>query len=328
MGARVVDVPTKGYGAALMGGILAANGKYIIMGDSDDSYDFSELQPFVDELRSGADLVMGNRFKGGIMPGAMPPLHRYIGNPVLSFLGRVFFNTHVRDFHCGLRGFNKESILALSLKTLGMEFASEMVVKASLARQKITEVPVILYPDGRDRPPHLNTWSDGWRHLRFLLLYSPDWLFLYPGIAITIIGVILLLSLIPRPLNIGGLNFDIDSMMVASLMILLGLQTLYFGLFSKVFAYNEGLLPKSTRLASFLSSIRLERGLMLGVFIILAGFLGLLSAVLYWKYYKWGGLNPQISMRITIPSITLIVCGAQIMFSSFFLSILGINKKG
>src|ERR1700677_3068341 len=211
-GARVVNITEKGYGNALMGGIVAARGKYVIMGDSDDSYDFTNLMPFVDELRKGADLVMGNRFKGGIAPGAMPPLHRYLGNPVLSFVGRVFFRSKIGDFHCGLRGFSRDAIMALNLQATGMEFASEMVVKATLARQHITEVPTTLAKDGRSRPPHLHTWRDGWRHLRFLLLFSPRWLFFVPGLALLIAGLVIGAIVAPHPFSIGGVTFDVDTL--------------------------------------------------------------------------------------------------------------------
>ena len=212
-GARVVPISDKGYGNALMGGIVAARGKYVIMGDADDSYDFTNLMPFVNELRKGADLVMGNRFRGGIAPGAMPPLHKYLGNPVLSFIGRLFFRSKIGDFHCGLRGFSRDSVMALNLQATGMEFASEMVVKATLAGQRVTEVPTTLSKDGRSRPPHLRSWRDGWRHLRFLLLFSPRWLFLYPGLALLVVGSAVTTALYFSPLRIGGAGLDIHTML-------------------------------------------------------------------------------------------------------------------
>src|SRR6202522_3896171 len=231
-GARVVPISEKGYGNALMGGIVAAEGKYIIMGDADDSYDFTNLMPFVSELRKGADMVMGNRFKGGIAPGAMPKLHRYLGNPVLSFVGRVFFRSNIGDFHCGLRGFNRESVLALGLQATGMEFASEMVVKATLAKQALREVPTTLAKDGRSRPPHLHTWRDGWRHLRFLLLFSPRWLFFFPGLALLAAGLIIGAIVIPHPFSIGSVTFDVDTLVIASAMVVIGFQAVLFWMFT------------------------------------------------------------------------------------------------
>src|SRR6185312_3774274 len=243
LGARVTQVAAKGYGNALMGGINAAHGTFVIMGDADDSYDFSTLGPFIEKLRQGFDLVMGNRFSGGIGPGAMPSLHRYLGNPVLTFVGRLFFKSPVKDFHCGLRGFRKDSISKLDLRTTGMEFASEMVVKATLQKMRITEVPTTLSKDGRSHPPHLKTWRDGWRHLRFLLLFSPRWLFLYPGALLMGIGLLIGLSLLPSPRVIGGLVFDIHTLLYAALAIIIGFQAIVFATFTKVFAISEGLLP-------------------------------------------------------------------------------------
>src|SRR6202161_2829366 len=223
-GARVVPVSEKGYGNALLGGIEAAHGKYIIMGDADDSYDFTNRMPYVDELRKGADLVMGNRFAGGIAPGAMPPLHRYLGNPVLSYVGRLFFRSKIGDFHCGLRGFNRDSVLALGLQATGMEFASEMVVKAALAGQHVTEVPTTLAKDGRSRPPHLHTWRDGWRHLRFLLLFCPRWLFSAPGIVMIVLGLIIGGATATGPITIGDVTFDIDTLVAAGGIVIIGFQ--------------------------------------------------------------------------------------------------------
>src|SRR6201997_1332118 len=218
-GARVVPIPERGYGNALMGGIIAARGEYVIMGDADDSYDFTNLMPFVTELRKGYDLVMGNRFKGGIAPGAMPPLHKYLGNPVLSFIGRLFFPSAIGDFHCGLRGFNRESALQLNLQATGMEFASEMVVKATLWGRDISEVPATLKKDGRSRPPHLRSWRDGWRHLRFLLLFSPRWLFLLPGVLLFVFGIAAGAMVAAGPVTIGSFTFDVDTLVVASAAI-------------------------------------------------------------------------------------------------------------
>ena len=247
-GARVVPISDKGYGNALMGGILAANGEYVIMGDADDSYDFTHLMPFVEQLRQGADLVMGNRFKGGIAPGAMPPLHKYLGNPVLSFIGRLFFRSKAGDFHCGLRGFNRDSVLALNLQATGMEFASEMVVKATLARQRVTEVPTTLAKDGRSRPPHLRSWRDGWRHLRFLLLFSPRWLFFLPGLVLLAAGLAIGAIVVPHPFKVGAVTFDVDTLVAASAMVVIGFQSVLFWLFTQVYAGSEGFLPEEPKI--------------------------------------------------------------------------------
>jgi len=275
-GARVVAVAEPGYGNALLGGITAARGEYVIMGDADDSYDFTGLMPFVAELRGGADLVMGNRFAGGIAPGAMPALHRYVGNPVLSFIGRLFFRSRIGDFHCGLRGFRRERILGLGLQASGMEFASELVVKATLARFRVAEVPTTLSPDGRSRPPHLRSWRDGWRHLRFLLLFSPRWLFLYPGLALLAAGLVVGAAVTPGPLRIGGINFDVDTLAVAAAMIVIGFQSILFAVFTRVYAEAEGFLPAtSERVRRLLSVWSLERGLASGGLLAVAGLAGL-----------------------------------------------------
>src|SRR5207302_3155749 len=274
-GARVVPVQEKGYGSALMGGILAARGEYVIMGDADDSYDFTNLMPFVNELRKGADLVMGNRFRGGIASGAMPPLHKYLGNPVLSFIGRLFFHSKAGDFHCGLRGFNRDSVMALNLQATGMEFASEMVVKATLAGQHVTEVPTTLSKDGRSRPPHLRSWRDGWRHLRFLLLFSPRWLFFLPGLALLILGLVVGLRVIPHPFRIGSVTFDVNTLVAASAMVVIGFQSVLFWLFTQVYAGSEGLLPEEPKVQRVLGKLSLERGLLAGAAIGMAGLAGL-----------------------------------------------------
>ena len=326
-GARLVNVASRGYGAALMGGINAARGRYVIMGDADDSYDFRELGPFIAKLREGYELVMGNRFKGGIKPGAMPKLNRYLGNPVLSGLGRLFFRSSIGDFHCGLRGFDKGAIQRLDLRTTGMEFASEMVVKATLQRFRIAEVPTTLSPDGRNRPPNLRRWRDGWRHLRFLLLYSPRWLFLYPGIIFMMLGLFVMSVLLSGPKTIGGATFDIHTMLYASTSIILGLQTVAFALFSKVFAINAGLLPEDARITSFLRMVNLERGLILGGLLSLSGTAGSIYAFAIWGSTSFGPLIPSLTMRLAIPSVTLLATGLQIIFASFFLSILQVRHK-
>src|SRR5882672_3139318 len=263
-GATVVHVPTKGYGSALIAGIRAAHGRYVIMGDSDDSYDFSELGAFVRKLREGNDLVMGNRFKGGIQRGAMPALHRYLGNPVLTTIGRIFFHSPCGDFHCGLRGFARDAILGLSLQSPGMEFASEMVVKATLKDLRITEVPTTLSPDGRSRPPHLRSWRDGWRHLRFLLLFSPRWLFLYPGLLLLLVGLGLGAAVATGPLTIGGVSFDVDTLVACGACVDIGFQAILFWLFTRVYAGAEGFLPAEPKVQTLLGKLSLERGLLTG----------------------------------------------------------------
>ena len=270
-GARVVDVPTRGYGAALQGGIDAALGTYVIMGDADDSYDFSNLAPFVEKLREGYDLVMGNRFLGGIAPGAMPPLHRYLGNPVLTGIGRLFFRSPSGDFHCGLRGFRRTSVLALGLQTTGMEFASEMVVKATLMKQRIAEVPTTLSPDGRSRAPHLRSWRDGWRHLRFLLLFSPRWLFLVPGVVLSVLGLVTMVMLVPGSMRIGSFAFDVNTMLYAAAATFIGYQSVIFAVFTKIYGVSEGLLPEDSRLQRLYRVVKLETGLCAGVVLVLLG---------------------------------------------------------
>jgi glycosyltransferase involved in cell wall biosynthesis len=324
-GARVVNVSEKGYGNALMGGIFAARGKYVIMGDADDSYDFTNLMPFVSELRKGADMVMGNRFKGGIAPGAMPKLHRYLGNPVLSFVGRIFFRSNIGDFHCGLRGFNRDSVMALGLQATGMEFASEMVVKATLAKQDIREVPTTLAKDGRSRPPHLHTWRDGWRHLRFLLLFAPRWLFCLPGLALLIAGLVIGGVVLPHAFSIGSVKFDVDTLVAASAMVVIGFQAILFWLFTQVYAGAEGFLPEEPKVQQILGKLSLERGLIAGALIGLAGLAGLIFSFLYWRGQGYHGLNYEHSLRLMIPSVTALIVSGQVIFGTFFLSILGIR---
>ncbi len=321
MGARVISVKEKGYGSALQGGINAARGQYIIMADADDSYDFTKLASFIEKLRSGYDLVMGNRFKGGIQPGAMPPLHKYLGNPVLTWIGRLFFPGPCGDFHCGLRGFRKEAIEKLDLRTTGMEFASEMVVKASLHKMRITEVPTTLSPDGRSRPPHLRSWRDGWRHLRFLLLYSPRWLFLYPGLLLILTGLISSFYL----LSISSPR--IHTLLYSSAAMIIGFQILTFAVFTKAFAINEGLLPEDSRLKRFFRYVNLEVGLIVGGILLLLGMSCSIYAFLGWEANLFGALEPTKMMRIVIPAITCLAIGFQVIFSSFFLSVLELKRK-
>jgi glycosyltransferase involved in cell wall biosynthesis len=325
-GARVVRVEEKGYGAALMGGIRAARGRYVIMGDADDSYDFSRLDPFVEALQAGSQLVMGNRFRGGILPGAMPPLHRYLGNPVLSFIGRLFFKAGIGDFHCGLRGFDREAILGLRLDTPGMEFASEMVVKASLAGLRVSEVPTTLFPDGRDRPPHLRSWRDGWRHLRFLLLFSPRWLFLYPGLFLLASGLSLLTLLYYRPLPLGHVVFDINTMLYSSSAFMLGLQMCILAIYAKVFGIRTGFLPPDPRFTRIVDNVSLETGILTGLAILLGGIAWAVYTVLLWQDAGFRALDPHTMMRQTIPAATLVTAGMEVMVASFFLGILRLRE--
>jgi glycosyltransferase involved in cell wall biosynthesis len=325
-GARVVAVAERGYGAALSAGIAAARGRFVIMGDADDSYDFERLDSYVQKLREGYKLVMGNRFKGGIRPGAMPALHRYLGNPVLSFVGRLLFRAKIGDFHCGLRGFDRGALAELELRTTGMEFASEMVVKAALAGWRIAEVPTALHPDGRGRPPHLRSWRDGWRHLRFLLLFSPRWLFLYPGISLLVLGSALTVALYIAPLRVGGAGLDIHSMLYASAAALLGMQLCLFALFARVSAQNAGLLPHHPGLGRLLGALTLERGLLLGLAAVLAGLAWSAAAFWHWRETGFGALDPRVVMRDTIPATTLMVGGMELMLASFLLSLLNWKK--
>lgn len=327
LGARVVSVKEKGYGSALKAGIKEANGKYIIMGDSDCSYDFGEISLFIDRLREGYDLVMGNRFKGGIKDGAMPFLHRYVGNPILSFIGRLFFQSSIGDFHCGLRGFNRQSIINIGLTTTGMEFASEMVVKATLNKLKITEVPTILYPDERNKPPHLNTWSDGWRHLRFLLIYSPRWLFLFPGIFMLLAGLLFSVIIGLKQVSVNHVNFDVHTLLYSITFFYIGYQFVSFYIFTRYFGVSNGLLPHSKRFEKFLYYLKLERGIFVGLFFLLVGFLLSIHSLQIWKESGFGGLNPSEVFRIVIPASFSIIVGMQTILNSFFLSILGLKKK-
>lgn len=326
LGARVVPVPAKGYGHALRAGIIAARGRYVIVGDSDDSYDFSKITPFVAKLREGYDLVMGNRFKGGIMPGAMPWKHKWIGNPVLSSIGRLFFQCPVGDFHCGLRGFSKEAYDLMQLQTTGMEFASEMVIKSTLLQLRIAEVPIILHKDGRSRPPHLRSWRDGWRHLRFMLLFSPRWLFWYPGLFLFLIGQVGWIALWGGEQHIGGVTLDIHTMLVAAFACLLGYQLMIFALFTKIFAVTEGLHP-TTLLSRVPREINLEVGVLAGLATILAGFFLLTWAFLGWQSTGFGPLDPRFTMRQVIPSVVLLSIGVQTIFASFFLSVLTLRRR-
>jgi glycosyltransferase involved in cell wall biosynthesis len=322
-GARVVRVRRKGYGNALMSGIRAARGTYVIMADADDSYDLENLGPFLAQLRKGDDLVMGNRFAGGIERGAMPWLHRHVGNPVLSGIGRLFFRTPVRDFHCGIRGFRKDAILGLGLRAGGMEFASEMVVKASLAKLQIHEVPTTLRPDGRSRAPHLRSFRDGWRHLRFLLLFCPRWVFVYPGLIALALGLVGTTALTFG--HIGGL--DIAALLYSAALMIIGYQALWFGLLMQTYAETRGILPKRERPGWVQRVLTLERGLVFGAGLIVFGVIVALLSVLRWRQADFGALNPGTNVRTITPAILGLVMGSQTILGSFSVGVLGIRTS-
>jgi hypothetical protein len=310
-----------------MGGIAAARGKYIVMGDADASYDFGDIPLFLKQLRAGHELVMGNRFAGGIRPGAMPLLHRYLGNPVLTGIGRLFFKSPCADFHCGLRGFTKAAYERMGVRTTGMEFASEMVVKATLFRMSICEVATPLLPDGRSRTPHLRTWRDGWRHLRFLLLYSPRWLFLYPGFALIFIGLLRGAWLLPAPRRIGPAVLDVHTLLYAAIAVLLGFQAIAFAVFTKVFAVLEGLHPPDPVMDRMFRYITLELGLLVGAGLSILGLAISTYAVHMWSVRHFGPLDISRTLRLVIPAALCLTLGVQTVFSSFFLSILGLRHR-
>ena len=322
VGARVISVEEKGYGSAIRGGIEEAWGKYVIIGDADDSYDFSNLEPFVKKLREGFDLVMGNRFRGGIAPGAMPFLHQYLGNPVLTAIGRIFFKCPAGDFHCGLRGFDRQMPKKVGLITTGMEFASEMVIKATIMGMKIAEVPTPLSPDGRTRQPHLRTWQDGWRHLRFMLLYSPNWLFLYPGMALMIAGILLGTRLSQGPLEIRGVGFDTNTLLFSATAVILGFQSILTALFSKTYAISHGLLPKKSMLVKVASYFSLEVSAVIGLLLVVMGAVTAGISIQNWAHQDFGPLMTDKGLRIVIPSVTFIILGTQTIMASFFLGVL------
>jgi hypothetical protein len=318
-GARVARIAERGYGAALLGGIERARGRYVVMGDADDSYDFTALAPFVERLRAGDQLVMGNRFRGGIAPGAMPFLHRYLGNPVLSFVGRVFFASSIGDFHCGLRGFDREAVRRLRLVSPGMEFASEMIVKAELAGLAISEVPTTLRPDGRSRRPHLRTWRDGWRHLKFLLMMSPRWLLLYPGLGLFLTGTLAQLVIARGPVVIGGVGFDIHTMVYSAGATILGLQLMVFAVLARAVGCLKGVLPPTPSVDRLWRTLTLERGIALGLLVLAIGVALAALSVELWVRTHLAALDPTQMMRYAIPSVTLMITGAEIVFASFVL---------
>ena len=321
LGARVVVISTPGYGAALLGGIGAARGRAVIMGDSDSSYDLSRLEPFVELLRSGVDLVVGNRFRGGIAKGAMPFLHRYLGNPVLSYLGRLFFHVEVGDFHCGLRGFDRNRICELGLRSPGMEFATEMIVRAALANYSIAEVPITFFPDGRTRRSHLRSWRDGWRHLRFLLIFSPQWLFFYPGVLLVAAGAVGAVILIPGPLAIGGTILDTNTFIAACMAVLIGLQSLSFALIARRAGTRSGLVPEQRRHGSILETMTLERSLIAALLLLAVGISGVAWGVVQWAGVGFGALEQPLVLRLFVLSLTMIAGGVQLALTAFLSSV-------
>jgi glycosyltransferase involved in cell wall biosynthesis len=324
-GARVVDIPQKGYGNALIGGIRAAHGTYVIMADSDGSHDLNALDPLVEKLRAGYQLVVGNRFQGGIEPGAMSVLHRYIGNPILSGIGRIFFQSPCGDFHCGLRGFHRRTILGLDLQASGMEFASEMLVKATINKLRMTEVPVTMLPDGRGRPPHLRSWRDGWRHLRFMLLFSPRWLFLYPGFALFGAGLLGMAWLLPQPRRVGGIIVDIHTLFYASLAVVVGFQSILFWVFAKIYGAREGVVAPDPTFCSMVGALTLEAGLIAATVLLIIGLALGVYAVGWSVASGFGPISPTEVMRLVIPSGTAILLGFQIAYGAFFISVLEIR---
>ena len=323
LGARVVPVAARGYGAALIGGIAAARGKFVAMGDADDSYDFLSLMPFLIKLRGGADLVMGNRFTGGIGPGAMPPLHRYLGNPVLSFLGRLFYNIKIGDFHCGLRAFSREAIMGLNLNTPGMEFASEMVVKASLQGLRIKDVPTKLVKDGRSRPPHLRSWRDGWRHLKFLLTFAPNWLFMVPGLLLMVAGLAGLTLLLPGDARLGQITLGVHSLLYSAAFVLMGAQIVSFAYLASLFGIREGFWPQSKRMKNVSGWFTIETGSLLGLALLICGGVTAFLAVQEWAGANYGAMKVESLMRLAIPSFLMASLGLQCVFTSFFAGLLG-----
>lgn len=329
LGARVVAVQEKGYGNALRGGIEAALGEWILMGDADDSYDFSEADRFVEKFKNGDELIMGCRLPAGggvIMPGAMPWKNRWIGNPVLTTIGRIFFKCPAHDFHAGLRGFTKAAYHKMELQTTGMEFASEMAIKGVLKQLKISEVPITLHKDGRSRPPHLKPWRDGWRHLRFMLIYSPRWLFLMPGLLLSFAGLIFSGVLAMQDIQIGDIHLNVGTLTMSCMSVVVGFQLVAFAFYTKVFAIAEGLLPEDPKLTRWFNVFTLERGIVAGLLILLVGSAMFLHALWLWKLAHFG-LLPSVeeNLRRLIPAATLILLGIQVVFSSFFMSVLGLK---
>jgi glycosyltransferase involved in cell wall biosynthesis len=327
-GARVVNVPDRGYGAALFHGAAVALGRYVIMADADDSYDFERMDKFVEALRGGADLVMGNRFQGGISPDAMPWKNRYIGNPALSFIGRLLFRSPIGDFHCGMRGFSRDAFERMELQTTGMEFASEMVIKATLLRMRIVEVPTTLAKDGRGRPPHLRPWRDGWRHLRFMMLYSPRWLFVYPGAILMIVGSFVGVALLPGPIMLTPtVGLDVHTLLFAFAAVLVGFQSMAFGFLARVFALNKGLIPREPMLERPFRRFTLETGLIVGAVLLALGLVGAVMSVVIWSKAGFGQLDARQTLRTAIPAAAAICLGGQVVLTSFLFSFLGLRTR-
>ncbi|MDJ0377173.1 glycosyltransferase family 2 protein [Cryobacterium sp. PH31-L1] len=328
LGARVVAIAEKGYGSALNGGIEHARGTYVIMGDADDSYDFSSLDGFVERLRAGDELVMGNRFRGGIAPGAMPPLHKYLGNPVLSWIGRSLFRSPIKDFHCGLRGFNRQSMLDLHLQTTGMEFASEMVVKSTLGGSRVSEVPTTLAKDGRSRPPHLRSWRDGWRHLRFLLIFSPRWLFLIPGTAAFVLGFVGVMLLGFGPIVFGRIGFTYSSQLYLAALTVVGYQSVLFAILTKIYAQQEGFrIPRSRSFDRLQKRISLESGAIVGLLLFLIGLGVAVGQFIGWASNDFGPLEAGATLRAAIPAALLMMLGSQTIMAGMFLGVLSVGVK-
>lgn len=326
-GARVINVTSRGYGSALLAGISAAKGRFVVMADSDDSYDLTQIDAYVEKLREGYDLVMGNRFRGKIAPGAMPFLHRYLGTPVLTMLAHIFFSSPCGDVNCGMRGMRKEAILSLNLRSLGMEFASEMLVKSSSFGLRIAEIPTNLAVDGRSTPPHLRTWRDGWRHLRFMLLYSPRWLFLYPGYLLMLLGMVLGAVLLTGDQHVGHVSLGVNTLVYCSIMVFIGYQLVTFAVFTKIYAVSAGFINKNARFDRIFNSVTLETGLGVAFLSVLIGLTLSIFAVWHWKETGFGHLDPSRSLRLVMPGVVFLGLGVQTIFSSFFLSVLGIGKR-
>jgi len=327
MGARLISIKEKGYGNALRHGIELSRGRYVITGDADASHDLSQIPLFLAKLREGYDLVIGNRFKGTIQAGAMPPLHRYLGTPVLTQLGKLLFRSPCGDQQCGFRGFSRAAFSRMNLRSTGMEFASEVVMKASCLRLRITEVPTTQFPAGRRRPPHLRTWRDGWRHLRLMLLHSPRWLFFYPGALLVLAGVVIGAWLLPGPQTIQGITFDIHTLLYAATAVALGFQSVTFAVFTKVYAIREGLLPEDPRIQRLLGAVSLELGLIGGAALVVFGFGASLYAVASYGAHHFGNLDPVKTMRLIIPATLSLTLGGEIMLSSLFLSVLLLGRR-
>ncbi len=326
-GARLIHVEEKGYGAALRGGIQEAKGTFIIMGDADDSYDWEDVAPFLSKLRTGVELVMGTRMKGKILPGAMPPLHRWLGNPVLTWLGNLLFSTRTSDFHCGMRGFRRDAIVKLNLQTSGMEFATEMVAKAGQFGLAIDEVPITLYPDGRTRKPHLRTWRDGWRHLTFMLAISPNWVFLYPGLSILLLGLAGILLTLGAPFSIGSVTLDVHTLLVSGLLSIIGVQLITFWVITRFYSTQMGILPPNTIADMITRGNILNTGILAGFLLILSGIIPLIISISQWAQVDFGPLNYEVTLRLLIPTLTLVTIGIHLLLSSFVIGLMKLGKK-